>query len=762
MGDSGFGKPGSYLSSSLPDVSSVNCKCSSVNMGAEDSSFGSHDSKDYVSSQENITELIESPQAELLDGADLDWELDSCMAVSGQNDSDKNEDLGLLDARILAQPVMFADSIGQRVKRERGQNKTADRAANTPKCDFSESVRKVNFVDDCTGDTEHLNTEQLEFVGDWPSESLEQRGQRSRKSASRTTQSEEMSKVEECTSKSESKIVGHFTSETPNKTEFQKLLDLLQGDDNQIIQETTQDFLSVGGDKHLSDLVTMSQPVLPDCVLDWMSERSGDLGKGNSHTPNPIKELGASQDETFEGATKKPFADVRTPTNRVMGLETASEQEDKLNRNADLSPNSAGEVEYSSGSSQERRKVPSRRAGKSCKLALTFTHQNPSSWPQAGSPVTSLQQSELNLSPEMLLTKCSSAFTQTEPQDFALMWRIKQEKFSEPESDSCTGEIVVLAGNPLRFVPKIGQEKSSDQQVIPYRVCHEKSSQIEENDLRELPFKQHSLEILGRHFTQVPQETLEDLYEKCHQDMEWTINLLLDSGEHLCRDDEGNVLDQNQNAERYDLGQAANEDLFACQATAGSSDAKINCTEDTVIEETGSNCCKNSDIIVQNSTSMSVGIVDGDPEDQNIKQEHQPKGSTIECVSGLSQCPSGPAVENKSLKDHLHPELASEVLRTDIFQGGHKDEVEDDRESEVEDDVNAIMLSLLEGLEREKEERRKRENDRRTQRKNGPMKIQTLELKLPTELALQLMELFGPVGISSGNYPILSIFRFVS
>lgn len=772
VGDSGFGKPGSYLSSSLPDVSSVNYKCSptSANMGAEDSKFGLHDSKEYMSSQENITELIEAPQTELLDGADLDWELDACMEVSGQEDCNKNEDLGPLDARILAPPVMFAESIGQRVKRARGQIRTAPGDASTTS-DFNEFVRKPSqddFLDSYTGDAVRINKEQLEFVGDWPSESLEQRGHWSRQSTSQTVKNpnEKMSNFEESTTKSDSTSVEHFNSETPirqrpHKTEFQKLLDLLQGDDNQTTDESTQDVLPLGGDRHHSNLVTSAQPVLPDCVLDWMSERSSDPGKGSSHTPSPIKELGASQDQSSTRDKKEACTNVHTPANGVKGLESGSEQKDQPNRNADLSLSSGGEVECSSASSQERRKVSSRRAGKSCKLALTFTHQSPLSCPHAGSPVMSLQQSELNPSPELHFTRCSSALTQTEPQDFALLWRIDQEKLSGSESDSCTRGVVFLEGNPLRFVPKINKEKSSEQQVIPYRVCHEKGSQVEENDLRDLPFKHHSLEILSRHFKHVPKETLEDLYEKCHQDMEWTTNLLLDSGEHLCRDDEENVFD-DQNAEGCDLVQGGNEESCDCQVTGESFDPKINYVRDTVLEETGSNCGENP--AIPNNTSWSMSNVDRVPEDgndQNLEPlEQQPEEpdqrEILECLPGPSIViyPADPAEENETLKDHLQTELGSEGSQTEVFEkyldGALKDEVEEGRETKEE--INAIMLSLLEEMERKKEEQRKeREKDKRSQRKNGPMNIQTLELKLTTELALQLTELFGPVGISPGN-----------
>ncbi|KAK3507445.1 hypothetical protein QTP70_020638 [Hemibagrus guttatus] len=726
LGDPGFGKPGSYLSCSLPDVSSVGCKSSytSSSTGAAGSNNGSHSSKEYMSSQEDVAEQFEAPQPEHLDEA----ELDACMA------------------RNLEEPVLFAQTIGQRVKRVREQTTTVDGDASTMICDITDSVRKASrddFVDDYTvDDAVSFNTEKLEFDGDWPSESLEQRGQWSRKSASQKVKNpnEEMANFEEDATKSDNKFTGHCNSNTPNKSEFQKLVDLLQGDNNQITQETTQDFQPLGGDRNHSVLETKAQPVLPDCVLDWKSEIFIDPGKGDSHPPSPIKELEASQNESSKMGTKEACANAHTPANGVTGLEIGSEQKEKTNSDANLSLSSGGEVEYSSESVQERRKVPSRRAGKSCKLALTFTHQIPSSCPHAGSLVTSLQQSELSPSPEMILTTCSSAFAQTEPQDFALLWRINQEKVSKRESDSSTKQIVILEGNPVRFLPKITEKKSLEQQVIPYRVCHEKGSQVEENDLRELPIKQHNLEILSHHFKHVPKETLEDLYEKCYQDLEWTTNLLLDSGEHLSRDDD------DQDAEGCGLlAPGAKEESSDHQVTG---ESKINCTKDIVREETGGNCCENPAILVPSNTSLTVSIVDKEPEDindQSIKPlEHQPK------EPDQKEHANEPAGENKALKDSLQTELLSEAPDAQVFEeyldGGLLDEVEEVRETKQE---VKTMLSLLEEMECKKEEERK---ERRGQRNNGPMNIQTLELKLTTELALQLTELFGPVGISPGEF----------
>lgn len=673
-----------------------------------------------MSSQEDVTEQFEAPQREHLDKV----ELDACMT------------------RNLEEPVLFAESIGQRVKRVREQTRTIDGDASTLNCNIIDSVRKASQddypVDDyIVDDAVSSNTEKLEFVGDWPSESLEQRGQRSRKSVSQKVKNpnEEMTQSEEDASKSDNEFAGDFKSNTPNKTEFQKLLDLLLGDNNEISQEATQDFLPIGGDRNHSVLVTKAQPVLPDCVLDGKSEISIDPGKGDSHPPSPIKELEASQNESSKMETKEACGDVHSPANGVTSLEMGSELKDKPNSDVNLSISSGCEVEYSSESVRERRKVPSRRAGKSCKLALTFTHQSPSSCPHVGSSVTSPQQSELSPSPET----CPSAFAQTEPQDFALLWRVNQEKCSEMESDSSTKKVVILEGNPEHFLPKITEKKSLEQQVIPYRVCHEKGSQVEENDLRELPLKQCNLEILSHHFKHVPKETLEDLYEKCYQDLEWTTNLLLDSGEHLSKEDD-------QDLEGCGLLAHSAKEEPSDHQVAGES--KINCTKDTVREETDSDCCENPAIIVTSNTEEPEDI-----HDQSVKPlEHQPKEPE------QSVHANEPARENKALKDSLHTELESEVPDAWVFEkyldGGLTDELEEDREAK---EVNT-MLSLLEEMECKKEEERKeREKDRRGQRKNGSMKIQTLELKLTTELALQLTELFGPVGISPGNKTILSV-----
>ncbi|KAG7263865.1 hypothetical protein CRUP_001197 [Coryphaenoides rupestris] len=73
---------------------------------------------------------------------------------------------------------------------------------------------------------------------------------------------------------------------------------------------------------------------------------------------------------------------------------------------------------------------------------------------------------------------------------------------------------------------------------VPYRMPHEKGTQVEEMEFGVARSRLENLRILSRHFKLVSFDILEDLYDKCHQDLEWTTNLLLDSGERFFRDDD--------------------------------------------------------------------------------------------------------------------------------------------------------------------------------------------------------------------------------
>ncbi|XP_036438960.1 LOW QUALITY PROTEIN: NEDD4-binding protein 2 [Colossoma macropomum] len=798
VGDFGFGKPGGHLSSSLPDVSSVGQKYShnSARMDAAAGEIMSHSSKDSVSSQENVVGLIGTLESELLDGVDLDRELDAYIPLSENTDHNINEDPDVFEEKVLEQPVPFSESIGQRIRRVRERRRFADGVDSSQKFELDDrTVEKASQEEGAEeNDSVGLKPQLQNIVGDWPSESLEKRGQRSRMSATWTSKhpDELTSSIVEDSSVPDNRLVEHSDCDSKNKTEFQKLITLLQGDDSHLSQEASLD-----RDEQNSGLGTEGEMVHPDCVFEWQFGRSTDPGKENSQLQNPAKGLVLEQDD-YKRCTKKAGTEIETTANGGTSVETVdSEVIDKPCLTPDTALTSGGEADPNAEVSQEKRKGLSRRAGKSCRLALTFTNQSPSlACLQSGSPDVSPQLPDLMPSPqpELHLTASLCASVQSDPQDFSLLWRISQQKCFAAESDSSTRGVVILEGNPLRFIPKTNKETSSGQQQgVPYRVCHEKGSQVEESDLTQLPLKQHSLEILGHHFKHIPIETLEDLYEKCNQDMDWATNLLLDSGEQLYREDD--------EVAENDLSQVPKEEPCYSQVPShfylpeAKMESRVN-----VMEQSSSECSDPQSIVpgISDDCSSAVSTDAGEPGDsvglnqselvqasddgdqkKHLEQQLEPDhGGTVGgpvCMSAPSNVtdtnqPGGqprtqqdPTVSNSTESETESQQAPlqklTSVSQREMFdqyfdEGWIEEEVkqqreEEDGETKEVDVISQSFLAQLEDTESKEEEERK---ERRGQGKNGPMDIKMLELKLPTELALQLTELFGPVGISPGEF----------
>nr|BAE02017.1 unnamed protein product [Macaca fascicularis] len=123
--------------------------------------------------------------------------------------------------------------------------------------------------------------------------------------------------------------------------------------------------------------------------------------------------------------------------------------------------------------------------------------------------------------------------TQTEPQDFALLWKIEKNKISISDS------IKVLTGRLDGFKPKVSNinTKSGVQEAIPYRVMYDKSTFVEESELTSAD-ESENLNILCKLFGSFSLEALKDLYERCNKDIIWATSLLLDSETKLCEDTE--------------------------------------------------------------------------------------------------------------------------------------------------------------------------------------------------------------------------------
>lgn len=719
--------------------------------GEEEGKMGSFGSKEPMLFCENALEGSGTPLSDLLDGEDLDVELDACLV-----------DTGTSKEKILEQPVAFSESIGQRVKRERAYVRSGlgvniiDRLVNFDSSDGPlEQEKEEVCKDEPLSEDNVVRPELLDFVGDWPMESQGQRQERRQSSKNPSVKNVESGAVEEeeNVSSDEEKQSG---TDGLKAAEFQKLVDLLQGNSSPASQHS-----SLWGGKE-EDLTLETRSELPDCVQKFpeCSDPSQDL----LSSPIPTK-----QKEQIEQSDLVSAEDTQEKVEEVKLVVS----EDKNSMSPNIRGNQCSRSGLESESSLERRRGLSRRSGKSCKLALTFTNQSPSS-PPSQSPVIS----HLLPDPTPSLLSCSSASSQTHPQDFALLWRVDQQKCTS--EDVTGGALVILEGNSLRFNPKTKEEQSACQQGVPYRVVHEKGSQVEENEFRESHSKQYNLEILSRHFRRVSMDILEDLYEKCHQDMEWTTNLLLDSGERLYKEDEeeaelgslipvqesseyqdgekdpsiekvmGSDVDHARDDQNVDSSKSSPSSISPKSQETNFSD--LSQAEDWSTGQSSQSEAEGSDEVVTikqekcessivaqptEDTGAHLEVPQAEEPNKTDQQGQSQEEATVIESERVVQCMEG-VVEEWSEEDGVEKEMEDEEMRAEV------------------DAITQLLLRQIDEMERKEEEARKeREKERRRteqgRREPNTMNFQTLELKLPTELALQLTELFGPVGVSPGN-----------
>lgn len=444
------------------------------------------------------------------------------------------------------------------------------------------------------------------------------------------------------------------------------------------------------------------------------------------------------------------------------------------------------EADNSNVGSQERKLRHGRRSGKLCKLALTFTQncpscsvttlEHPSTTPENTdcSQIISVTEfepnSSSNLEPsfDLFMDSKSEAklqphfshhlvdtgcFTQTEPQDFALLWRLNHQDGSNSTVVtvcSHSSDFTSLSGDSSRFVPELASAVSAavavdpaGQTEIPYRVVHEKGTQVEEKELGVTQDRLESLRILSSHFKLVSFDTLEDLYDKCHQDLDWTTNLLLDSGERFFKDEDGAGSGFNQNT----------SNLCQTLADVGTSLCGI------VLDECHSEDLPKARPAECESTSGTVSETNEGSSNTEVGNEDYPDTS--------SHMENGPQTElslpeeAKEREKCTELKVMSEPDREVDAWGGSLDDAVVIEESTLEiqneiasmDEVHRLLQAELEEMEREETQNKEERTQRwhMEERRSQHLDIQTLELNLPTELALQLTELFGPVGVNTGN-----------
>ncbi|XP_029008207.1 NEDD4-binding protein 2 [Betta splendens] len=843
----GFKKSRSQLFSSLPDVSSIGCPAELVTLG--DSTHKSTKALSLPDDGEPTENTEFSDGDDYMDLGDLDSELDAHLQMDHSLGSQRIPDCIVEsvmneDRHGDEMPVAFAESIGQRVKRQRPSRRSEFtdlvKDTNQLECEANEE-RKNEEAEEVvlmSDEPENRMPEMLDFVGDWPQASREQRQLR-RKERHTESNLEEVEGVSLETN--ETKV----QSDSPF-TEFLKIADVMQtgaaviqarashssspsqscGGESEKEEQADSSFEESSGSglsseerpHTLNHFNSSSSSDLPDCVLDWKSpvcpadeKATVNNAKGLPIENETIDSTGGHVQET-EAAIETEAVDL-TSTNKTC-LSTAvrggghtdicaNEYTDNVRergpevgshvREECHSPVCESSMEADvSGGSQEKKQRQGRRPGKHCKLALTFTQNCPaSSSDMLENPFTTVQNTdscgipnktdvEPNLNPtcnssvklepnvdlckesvsEADLQPCSlvdtGCFTQTEPQDFALLWRLNHQDHPDNiviHDSSHVSDFKVLSGDSSRFVPELSTATlpadtvhPSFHKEVPYRVVHERGTQVEEKDFGVNQDRSESLSILSQHFKLVAFDTLEDLYDKCHQDLEWTTNLLLDSGERFSRDEDGDGSEDELNASSVygtldktiqssecakGFNESSSEDLHKAGTTGSEQDIpQLTCGKVGESDVSSSN----------HNVLCSDGVAD-----PVRNKEH------LDTTSELVNTPQVELNQPRATKEGEHTLRPEPKLDDEAWCGSLDDaviieetRVENEDEIASMDEVERLLQAELDEMEREAKQRRE-------ERRSKHLDIQSLELKLPTELALQLAELFGPVGVDPGT-----------
>ncbi|KAM6940094.1 NEDD4-binding protein 2 [Xenentodon cancila] len=739
--------------------------------------------------------------------------------------------------------VAFSESIGQRVRRERSSRRSGlnREVSGDPLNDTNQPNEENSKDEDGEGDAtvryqeEERELQTFNFVGDWPSEgSLKQRQVRTRGSNGKL----HLKETEEGASDDENTT---NVSSCPDVTEFQKLLDLIQTGEapvqtscshsrsvsrpssreefrredeaGGIFREARTSRSSSEERQQSVNSVCNSKRELPDCVLDGKAVDSCvslDM-RGNDWEGIQIEnEAGNTEGDCTMSDIHRGTGDLKSTVtyrdDEVGSLCIEDERSTEVDSNGctnhdaraeasssyvgEICPACEGSVESeSSGSSYERKQHQSRRSGKQCKLALTFTQNCPDAspydldCPNTTAENTDRAENDLNSDVKPIFNPqfCTSldlfgefsseaqlphafldvlemgCFTQTEPQDFALLWRLNHlGNFDDAvvTASGHTSDIRVMHGDSSRFVPAelsavsaaVNVEPSGHAEV-PYRVVHEKGTQVEEKEVGVTQDRLESLHILSRHFRLVSFDTLEDLYDKCHQDLEWTTNLLLDSEERFFKDEDAE--------EEHDVA-ADDEYITSCLDGASCEAEETGKFPDLLDEhqheeaEPEAKPAETEDTVQQ----AALGTVRESTERASNTDLSSFRRASI-VVTNDAQSDATSDLETSPQTEVCLPKAVKELEQNDNAEdgasGGSLDNVGtiEDAWVETEDDIasmdeiNRLLQAELEEIERE--------GKKRKEKLSRHLDIQTVELILPTELALQLTELFGPVGVDPGT-----------
>lgn len=451
----------------------------------------------------------------------------------------------------------------------------------------------------------------------------------------------------------------------------------------------------------------------------------------------------------------------------------------------------------------EKKLQQNKRMRKHHKLALTFANNLPHSKEEEHlSVLNSVEEKQ-----DMSSCRQKSSYSQTESQDFALLWRL-EKKMLFPETAK------VLHGRLDGFKPKDVDNASESQEKIPYRVMYDRSTFVEENELINID-ESEKLNMLCKLFESVSFEALKDLYERCNKDIDWATGLLLDSDEKLRKEVDTEcfqVREAEPDGADLDFKTSTNSDENlkdheqALQVT-GAGDvsepledkdssislAESRATKATVMDANASEWLaaaslnESAELLTSGDAALrtDAGSSAADITEPSVpgKQKTESETPVEETTNQPSVLqlhadfcmpmtfPHGPNTTSADLKCELDNESdhnSSESNAGDSTMTGsllgmdHTSLIDPGSDKELE------MPKEMQGSSREiggKEEIRAQSWDE-AKAKTQPSRpasraafsIDCLELTLPPELALQLKEIFGPVGIDAGMGLIISTF----
>ncbi|NWQ67746.1 N4BP2 protein, partial [Neopipo cinnamomea] len=448
----------------------------------------------------------------------------------------------------------------------------------------------------------------------------------------------------------------------------------------------------------------------------------------------------------------------------------------------------------------EEKNQQNKRTRKHHRLALTFTNNN-LPHPKEEDLLSNLNTTEEKQ--DTCLCRQKSSHSQTESQDFALLWRL-EKKMLFPETTK------VLHGRLDGFKPKHIDNASDSQEKIPYRVTYDKSTFVEESELTNIDDSE-KLDTLCKLFESVPFEALKDLYERCNKDIDWATGLLLDSEEKLCKAvDTGcfqvreaepvvadldfkastncdeNLKDGEQTAQVIGAGgiSEASEGKSSSLSTAESRAVKAAVTDADVSDSftatslNDSEELKNSmDAAPRTDRSISAaGVTElsisgkQTVESESLVEETVNKPSLLQLGTGFCTpmtLPYGPNTTSTNLKSELNAESDinpsesnAENSKVTASLLGMDDALlvcpKSDKEMEVDEETQESTEEICgkEEIESPSWSAAKAKRQSPVPASRAAFNIDCLELTLPPELALQLKEIFGPVGIDAGSLTV--------